>query len=185
MHWEQFLTYYHALRAFLFYYLVYWGTLLTHHQALRTILKGTQAWNNFDFFYLNQILIQCMPLVNFRKISLLILRFSPEFRSSNIFSVTGAYAEPNFFGEISKKFFFKKFTLVLLDGFLHGFSKLRFFIVQICILIGDFGVIFENYSMRMLSIHGNDFIAHWAYEEMILSHIEHTRNEFSCMLSQR
>ncbi len=38
--------------------------------------------------------------------------------------------------------------------------------------------IFENYSMRMLSMLGNDFIAHWAYEETISSHTEHTKNEF-------
>ncbi len=120
------------------------------------------------------------------------------------------------------------FTWVLLDGFLNGFSKSLFFIVEICILIRDFWVIFENYSMRgnelshtehtmkrfhrtlsirrtnfrvwsangkmltvfkmysfaehtgkwfyrTLSIWGNDFIAPWAYEEMILSHPEHTR----------
>jgi hypothetical protein len=75
--------------------------------------------------------------------------------------------------------------MVLLDGFLDGFSKFWFFKVEICILIWDFWVIFENYSMRMLNIRGNDFIAHWAYEETISSHTEHTRNEFSRMLSQR
>ena len=48
-----------------------------------------------------------------------------------------------------------------------------------------FGVFFENYSMCMLSIRGNDFIAHWAYEETISLHTEHTPNEFSRMLSQR
>ncbi len=56
--------------------------------------------------------------------------------------------------------------------------------VKICILIWDFWVIFKNYSMPMLSMLGNDFIAHWAYEEAISSHTEHTRNEFSRMLSQ-
>jgi hypothetical protein len=61
--------------------------------------------------------------------------------------------------DIQKNFFFKIFTLVLLDRFLDGFSKFGFFIGEICILIMDFGVIFENYSMRMLSIRGNDFIA--------------------------
>ena len=76
------------------------------------------------------------------------------------------------------------FTWVLLDEFLNGFSKFGF-IVEICILIWDFWVIFKNYSMRMLSIRGNDFIAHWAYEETISSHTEHTPNEFSRMLSQR
>ncbi len=78
-----------------------------------------------------------------------------------------AYAEPNFFWEISKNFFFKIFTLVLLDRFLDGFKKYGFFTGKICILIRDFWVIFENYSMRMLSIRGNDFIACWAYEERI------------------
>ncbi len=53
------------------------------------------------------------------------------------------------------------------------------------ILIRDFLVIFENYSMHMMSIRGNDFIACWAYAEPISSHAEHTRNEFPRMLSQR
>ncbi len=47
--------------------------------------------------------------------------------------------------------------MVLLDGFLNGFLKFKFFVVKICILIWDFLVIFENYSMRMLSIPGNGF----------------------------
>ncbi len=64
------------------------------------------------------------------------------------------------------------FTWVLLDGFLNGFAKFGFLIVEICISIWDFWVIFKNYSMRMLSIRGNNFIAHWAYEEMISSHVE-------------
>ncbi len=94
-----------------------------------------------------------------------------------------AYAEPNFFWEIPQNFFFKIFTLVLLDRFLDGFSKFWLFIGEIFILNGDFWVIFENYSMHMLSIHGNDFIACWAYLEPISSHAEHTRNEFPRMLS--
>ncbi len=75
------------------------------------------------------------------------------------------------------------FTLVLSDEFLDGFSKF-IFLFKICILIWYFWVIFENYSMRMLSIRGNNFIAHWAYEEMISSHTEHMPNELSRMLSQ-
>ncbi len=73
--------------------------------------------------------------------------------------------------------------MVLLDGFLDGFSKFWFFIVEICILIRDFWVIFENDFMRMLSIRGTDFyrmlgilgtdyIAHWAYEERISAHAQ-------------
>jgi hypothetical protein len=71
-----------------------------------------------------------MPLVNFR--------FSPEFLSSNIFAMTEHTRNQIFFGETSKKNFPKKFTVVQLDRFLNGFSKFRFFIVEICILIWDF-----------------------------------------------
>ena len=83
-----------------------------------------------------------------------------------------AYAEPNFFERYPKKFFFKIFTLVLSNRFLDGFSKFWFFIGEIGILIRDFWVIFENYSMRMLSIRGTDFIAHGAYEERISAHAQ-------------
>ncbi len=71
------------------------------------------------------------------------------------------------------------FTWVLLDGFLKGFSKFGFFIVEICILIRDFWVIFENYSMRTLSIRGNDFIAHWASEEWFHRTLSIRRTNFS------
>ncbi len=79
-----------------------------------------------------------------------------------------------FFESYPKNIFFLIFTMVLLDGFLDGFSKFWFFIVKICILIRDFWVIFENYCMRMLSIRGID-----------LSHAEHTRNRFHRTLSIR
>ena len=97
-----------------------------------------------------------MPFVNFRK---KFRFFSFDFRQ-------------NFEFDLSKKFFFKIFTLVLLDRFLDGFSKFWFFIGEICILIRDFWVIFENYSLRMLSIRGTDFIACWAYEERISAHAQ-------------
>jgi len=45
--------------------------------------------------------------------------------------------------------------------------------------------IFKNYSMRTVSIRGDDFIAHWTYKETISSHTERTPNKFSHMLSQR
>ncbi len=98
-----------------------------------------------------------------KKISLSFLRFSPEFRSSHIYAVTEQTRNQIFLRDIPKFFFFKIFTMVLLDGFLDGFSKFWFFIVEICILIRDFWVIFENYCMRMLSILWTDFIACWAY----------------------
>ncbi len=82
-----------------------------------------------------------------------------------------AYAEPNFFGELSKNCFPKIFTLFLLDGFLDGFSKFWLFIVKICILIRYFFVIFERACTC------------WAYLETILSHTEHTRKWFYRTLS--
>ncbi len=97
-----------------------------------------------------------------KKISLSFLRFSPEFRSSYIYQLS-IRGTKFFLRDIQKKFFFKIFTMVLLNGFLDGFSKFWFFIVEICIFIKYFWVIFENYCMRMLSIRGNDFIACWAY----------------------
>ncbi len=58
-----------------------------------------------------------------KKISLLFLRFSPEFRCLNISAVTEHTRNQIFFERYKKKIFFKIFTLVLLDGFLDGFSK--------------------------------------------------------------
>ncbi len=84
------------------------------------------------------------------------------------------YAEPNLFGELSKFVFFKMFTLVLLDGFLEGFSKVRLIIVEICILLWYFWVIFENYSMRSAQC------ACWALKGTISSS-ESTLNEFSML----
>ncbi len=71
----------------------------------------------------------------------------------NIFAVNERTRNQIFFERYPKKFCIKKFSLVLLDGFLNGFS-------------------IKYYSMRMLSIRGNDFIAHWAYEEQIFAHAQ-------------
>jgi hypothetical protein len=80
-----------------------------------------------------------MPLVNFQKnFAPSFLRFSPEFRSSNIYAVTEHTRNQIFLERYPKIFVFKSFTMVLLDGLLDGFSKFRFFIVEICILIRDF-----------------------------------------------
>jgi hypothetical protein len=78
---------------------------------------------------------------------------------SNIFAMTEHTQNPNFSCEIYK-FFLKLFTLVLLDEFLDSFSKSRLYLVENCILMGPLWVLHENYSMRWLSIRGNDFIAH-------------------------
>ncbi len=89
-----------------------------------------------------------MPLVNFREKKFasfpsILARFS----KCEHFRGDWAYAEPNFFGETSKKFFFLKVHF----GPIRWVPK-RFFVVEICILIRDSWVIFENYSMRISSL---------------------------------
>jgi hypothetical protein len=44
--------------------------------------------------------------------------------------------------------------------------------VENCIFIRFFLVIYENYSMSRLSIRGNDFIAHWVYAERIIAYAQ-------------
>ncbi len=85
-------------------------------------IKGTQAWDNFDFFFWPKS-NPYMPFVNFRK---KIRFFSFDFRQNfdvwtfpRWLSIRGTKC----FWEISKFFFFKIFTLVLLYGFLGGFSS--------------------------------------------------------------
>ncbi len=90
-----------------------------------------------------------------------------------------------FWRDNPKNFLVQNVHLVPIRWIPKRFSKFGFFIVEICILVWDFLVIFENYCMPMLSIRGNKFIAYWAYEETISSHTEHKPNEFSLMLSQR
>jgi hypothetical protein len=63
-----------------------------------------------------------------------------------------------------------------------SFSKFRLFIVENRIFITLFRVLYKNYSMRRLSICGNDFIACLASEE---TNTESMPNKFSRMLSQR
>jgi hypothetical protein len=119
-----------------------------------------------------------MPLVNLKKNFDSFPSIFARIRCSNIFAVTEHTRNQNFLVSYQEFFFSKIFTLVLLDGVLDGFSKFWFFIIKICILIWYFWAIFENYSMHMLSIRGNDFITHWAYKETISLHTQHTRNKF-------
>ncbi len=114
------------------------------------------------------------PWSIFEKFSLLFLRFSPEFRCSNILAVTEYTGNQIFLASYQNCYFFKMFTLVLLDECLDGFSKFRFFVVEIYYLIWYFWVIFDDYSMRNWAC--------WAYVETILSHTEHTPKEISRML---
>ncbi len=140
----------------------FWLIYMPNEMCAPPHLKGTQVWDNFEFFLPKSN--PSMPSVNFRK---KIRFFSSIFARISMFEHfrgDWAYAEPNIFDDLSKNFFFLKiFTLVLLDGFLDGFWKFWLFIVKICILIWHFWVFFENYSMRMLSICGNDFTACSAY----------------------
>ncbi len=96
---------------------------------------------NFFWTYIKSLYTLCKFL---KKISLLFLRFSPEFRCSDISAVTEYTRNQIFFERYPKNFFFKVFTLVLLNRFLDGFSKFGFFIGEICILIRDFWVILKN-----------------------------------------
>ncbi len=133
-------------------------------------LKGTQAWNNFEIlFYLNQIL-DALGKVS-KKISLLFLRFLPEFRSSNIFAVTEHTRNQIVLERYPANFFIQKVHLGPIRWLPKRFFKIS---ISICILIWDFWVIFENYSMRMLSLRRND-----------LSHTKHTRKRFHRTLSIR
>ncbi len=119
-----------------------------------------------------------MPFVNFwKKFRLASFDFRQNFEVRTIQRWLSNEHTRNqkFFERYPKIFFPKIITMVLLDGFLNGFPKFWFFIGEICILIRDFWVIFENYSMRMLSIRGNDFIACWAYAEQIFAYAQHAR----------
>jgi hypothetical protein len=126
------------------------------------LFKGTQTWDIFEFFL--TLIKSLFALGKFLKIFLLsFLRFSPEFRSSNIYAVTEHTQNQIFFERYPKQFFLQNLHYGPLRWVPRRFSKFWFFIVEICILIRDFWFIFENYFMRMLSIRGNDFIACWAY----------------------
>ncbi len=115
------------------------------------------------------------------KNSLLFLRFSPEFWSSNIFAVT----EQNqiFFERYPQKFFFlnvhlgpirwvpKRFFKIWIlysrsfhfnVGFLNNFRKLKHAYAEHT----------RKRFYRTLSILGNDFIAHWAYAGRILAYAQ-------------
>ncbi len=142
---------------------------------ISTVLKVHKHEIILIFYFTEIKSLFFWPFVNFRKnfssFPSIFARISmfEHFRGTKIF-----------LRDIQKNFHFGP-----IRWFLDSFSKFGFFKGEICILIMDFWVIFKNYSMRMLSIRWNDFIACWAYEEPISSHAEHTRNEFPRMLSQQ
>ncbi len=142
--------------------------------------KGTQAWGNIDFFfYLNPNLI--FPWSIFEKIFPSFSSIFARILMFEHFRGDWAYGEPDFFGELSKTYFIQNVHFGPIRSVPRRFSKFKFFIVEIFFLIRYFWVIFENYSMHMLSIHkkqfyrtlsirGKDFIAHWAYAEGIFTY---------------
>jgi hypothetical protein len=117
-----------------------------------------------------------MHLVNFRKNFVSFPSIFARISKFNIFAVT-EHIRNQIFLERYPYFFFKMCPWVSIDGFLNGFSKFVFFIVEICILIWDFWLIFEKYSMRNCAC--------WTYAETILSHTEHTRKRIHRTLSIR
>ncbi len=126
-----------------------------------------------------------MPLVNFWKKFASFPSIFARISKFEHFRGDWAYAEPNLFGEISKKLFFQNVHLGPIRWVPKRFFKILIFYSRNLHYNLGFLSIFKNYSMRMLSIQRNDFIAHWAYEETISLHTEHTPIEFSRMLSQR
>ena len=83
-----------------------------------------------------------MPLVNFRKkFRLVSFDFRQNFEVRTFTRWLSIRGTKFFLRDIKNFFFFKIFTMVLLDGLLDGFSKFWFFIIEICILIRDFWVI--------------------------------------------
>ncbi len=83
-------------------------------------------------FFLTKIKSLYSPGKFSKKISLLFLRFSPEFRSSNIFAVTEHTRNQIFLKRYPKKFFFKMFTWVL-----YRTSGVIFSFIDYCTAIGD------------------------------------------------
>jgi hypothetical protein len=93
---------------------------------VENISKETLKVHKHEIFF-NFLLTQIKSLYALgkfsEKISLSFLRFSPEFRSSNIYAVTEHTRNQIFFERYPKKFFLKIFTMVLLDRLPAGFSK--------------------------------------------------------------
>ena len=134
-----------------------------------------------------------MPFVNFRK---KFRFFSFDFRQNFEVRTFPRWLNQIFFSVISKQFFLQNLHYGTIRWVPNGFSKFWFFIVKICILIRDFWVIFENYSMRVLSIRGNDFIGYvsirgtdfiacWACAEIRSSYAQCAMKSVPSMLSMR
>ncbi len=133
-------------------------------------VKGTQAWDNLEFFF--YLIKSLYALRKFsKKISLIFLRFSPEFRCSNIFAVTEHTRNQIFWWAI-QKFFFSKCSIF---GPIWWFPR-RF--LKILIIYSQnlhFNLVFLSIFRKLC----------WAHAETISSHAEHTWNRFHRTLSIR
>ncbi len=85
-------------------------------------------------------------------------------RSSNIFAVTERTRNQNFLERNKNNF---KFHFDPIRWVPKRFFKISIYFSQNLHFNFGFLSYFRKYSMRRLSIRGNDFIAHWAYEEAI------------------
>jgi hypothetical protein len=120
-----------------------------------------------------------MPLVNWRIFFASFPSIFARISKFEQFSGDWVYAEPNFFGEISKKICLKVhcgpirlvpkrfFTIFSQNlhfnlGFLSNFRK----------LLHAHAEHTRKRFYRTLSIRGNDFFTHWAYEERIFAHAQ-------------
>ncbi len=98
----------------------------------------------------------------------------------HIFAVTEHRRKKNqiFLVSYQKKIFPQNFHFGPIRWVPRWFSKISIIYSQNLHFNLVFWVIFENYSMRMLSVGGNNFVAHWTYEEMVSLHTEYEERIF-------
>ncbi len=125
-----------------------------------------------------------MPLINFRKkIRLVCFDFRQNFEVRTFTRWLSIRGTKFFLRDIQKIFFFKIFTMVLLDGLLDSFFQILIFYNRNLHFNQGFLSHFRKLLYahaehtrkrfyRMLSILGTDFIAHCAYEERISAHAQ-------------
>ncbi len=135
--------------CFVFGIFLYWCNFSLDHRLLTMsraesmncrLVKGTQAWHIFEFFL---TLIKSLHALG---------KFSKKF----------CLVSFDFCQNFEVRTFTRWLSIRGTKFFLRDIPT-KFFKVEICILIRDFWVIFENYCIHMLSIRGTDIIACWAY----------------------
>jgi hypothetical protein len=110
-----------------------------------------------------------------------------------------AYAESNFFDELSKNFFLQNLLFGPIRWVPRRFLKISIIYSQNLVFLSIFPKLYHMYAehtqkrfYHMLNIRGTDFIAHWANEERISVHAQpavkceqflHTQNKFHRILS--